>query len=151
MALATGAGKTYTAVTAAYRLLNYAGMRRVLFLVDRNNLGKQAENEFGTYRLTETGDPFNTIFGVSRLNSATIPKDANVVISTIQRLFAFLKGEPITSDNDDDEVSAANEEINLPPTRHCHRTISISSSSTSVIDPSMATGKRSWNTSTPPA
>ena len=90
-------------------------MRRVLFLVDRNNLGKQAEGEFGTYRLTETGDPFNTIFGVSRLKSAVIPKDANVVISTIQRLFAFLKGEPITTDNDDDEESGTNEEIVLPP------------------------------------
>lgn len=115
MILATGAGKTYTAVTAAYRFLNYAKMRRVLFLVDRNNLGKQAEGEFGTYRLTENGDPFNSIFGVSRLKSATIPKDANVVISTIQRLFAFLKGEPITSDNDDDEESGTNEEIILPP------------------------------------
>ena len=98
-----------------YRFLNYAKMRRVLFLVDRNNLGKQAEGEFGTYRLTETGDPFNTIFGVSRLKSAVIPKDANVVISTIQRLFAFLKGEPITTDNDDDEESGTNEEIVLPP------------------------------------
>lgn len=115
MVLATGAGKTYTAVTAAYRFLNYAKMRRVLFLVDRNNLGKQAEGEFGTYRLTETGDPFNTIFGVSRLKSATIPKDANVVISTIQRLFAFLKGEPITSDNDDEESMGPTEEVILPP------------------------------------
>ncbi len=115
MVLATGAGKTYTAVTAAYRFLNYSKMRRVLFLVDRNNLGKQAEGEFGTYRLTETGDPFNTIFGVSRLKSAVIPKDANVVISTIQRLFAFLKGEPITNDNDDDEESGSTEEITLPP------------------------------------
>ena len=115
MVLATGAGKTYTAVTSAYRFLNYAKMRRVLFLVDRNNLGKQAEGEFGTYRLTENGDPFNTIFGVSRLKSATIPKDANVVISTIQRLFAFLKGEPITSDNDDEEESGSLEEIALPP------------------------------------
>lgn len=115
MVLATGAGKTYTAVTATYRFLNYARMRRVLFLVDRNNLGKQAEGEFGTYKLTENGDPFNTIYGVERLKSSTIPKDANVVISTIQRLFAFLKGEPITSDNDDDEESDTNEEIVLPP------------------------------------
>lgn len=117
MVLATGAGKTYTAVTAAYRLLNYARMRRVLFLVDRNNLGKQAEGEFGTYKLTETGDPFNTIYGVERLKSASIPKSANVVISTIQRLFAFLKGEPITSDNDDEEEgsTATSEEIILPP------------------------------------
>ena len=78
-------------------------------------LVNRLKGEFGTYRLTETGDPFNTIFGVSRLKSAVIPKDANVVISTIQRLFAFLKGEPITTDNDDDEESGTNEEIVLPP------------------------------------
>ena len=64
MVLATGAGKTYTAVTASYRFLNYTPMRRVLFLVDRNNLAKQAETEFGTYRLTESGDAFNAIYGV---------------------------------------------------------------------------------------
>ena len=114
MVLATGAGKTYTACTAAYRFLNYTPMRRVLFLVDRNNLGKQAESEFGTYRLTETGDPFNTIFGVERLKSTKIPADANVVISTVQRLFAFLKGEPITSDGDDDEEREENKEVVLP-------------------------------------
>ena len=50
MVLATGAGKTYTACLAAYRMLSYTPMRRVLFLVDRNNLGKQAEGEFGTFR-----------------------------------------------------------------------------------------------------
>ena len=75
MVLATGAGKTYTACTAAYRFLSYTPMKRVLFLVDRNNLGKQAEGEFGMYRLTETGDPFNTIFTVNRLKSSRIPKD----------------------------------------------------------------------------
>lgn len=53
MVLATGAGKTYTACLAAYRMLSYTPMRRVLFLVDRNNLGKQAEGEFGTFRLTD--------------------------------------------------------------------------------------------------
>ena len=52
MVLATGVGKTYTACLAAYRMLSYTPMRRVLFLVDRNNLGKQAEGEFGTFRLT---------------------------------------------------------------------------------------------------
>ena len=91
MVLATGAGKTYTACLAAYRMLSYTPMRRVLFLVDRNNLGKQAEGEFGTFRLTENGDAFNTIFAVNRLKSAQIPIDSNVVISTIQRLFLCLK------------------------------------------------------------
>ena len=88
MVLATGAGKTYTACMAAYRLLSYTPMRRILFLVDRNNLGKQAEDEFGKFRLTENGDAFNTIFTVDRLKSKTIPSNSNVVISTIQRLFS---------------------------------------------------------------
>ena len=103
MVLATGAGKTYTACTAAYRFLSYTPMKRVLFLVDRNNLGKQAEGEFGMYRLTETGDPFNTIFTVNRLKSSRIPKDTTVMISTIQRLFSLLKGDEVSDIEDDDE------------------------------------------------
>ena len=113
MVLATGVGKTYTACLAAYRMLSYTPMRRVLFLVDRNNLGKQAEGEFGTFRLTENGEAFNTIFTVNRLRSSSIPSDSNVVISTIQRLFSFLKGETI-EDNDDDENEPI-EEVTLPP------------------------------------
>ena len=102
MVLATGAGKTYTACMASYRFLSYTPIRRVLFLVDRNNLGKQAEDEFGKFKLTETGDAFNTIFTVNRLKSQAIPKDSNVIISTIQRLFSLLKGEDI-EESDDDE------------------------------------------------
>ncbi len=113
MVLATGAGKTYTACLAAYRMLSYTPMHRILFLVDRNNLGKQAEGEFGTFRLTETGDAFNNIYSVNRLRSAEIPTDSNVVICTIQRLFSLLKGEEITdSDNDDEDNS--NGEVLLP-------------------------------------
>lgn len=103
MVLATGAGKTYTAVTAAYRFLNYTPMRRVLFLVDRNNLAKQAEGEFGTYRLTENGDAFNNIFGVKRLKSSKVPTDDNVIISTIQRVFSLLTGQEIHDTEDEDE------------------------------------------------
>ena len=114
MVLATGAGKTYTACLAAYRMLSYTPMRRVLFLVDRNNLGKQAEGEFGTFRLTENGEAFNTIFTVNRLRSSSIPSDSNVVISTIQRLFSFLKGETI-EDNDEDDENEPAEEVILPP------------------------------------
>ena len=110
MVLATGAGKTYAACLATYRLLAFTPMRRVLFLVDRNNLGKQAENAFGTFRLTDTGDPLNTIFTVNRLKSSQIPSDSNVVISTIQRLFSLLKGENIV-DNDDDDLEEGNIEL----------------------------------------
>lgn len=133
--LATGAGKTYTACLAAYRFLAYTPMKRILFLVDRNNLGKQAEGEFGMFRLTENGDPFNTIYTVNRLRSSHIPSDSNVVISTIQRLFSLLKGEEITDTDDDDEDTATGEvqlpsKLTLPPDffdviiiDECHRSI----------------------------
>ena len=132
--LATGAGKTYTACLATYRLLAFTPMKRILFLVDRNNLGKQAEGEFGMFRLTETGDPFNTIFTVNRLKSAKIPSDSNVVISTIQRLFSLLKGEDITDTDEDDDNDDAPVELPENPTLpkdffdviiidECHRSI----------------------------
>ncbi len=114
MVLATGAGKTYTACMAAYRMLAHVGMKRVLFLVDRNNLGKQAEGEFGTFRLTQNGDAFNTIYVVSRLTNNEIPSDSNVIISTIQRLFAFLKGEPILDDSDEEPTSPGPADVILP-------------------------------------
>ena len=113
MVLTTGAGKTYTACLASYRMLAFTPMKRILFLVDRNNLGKQAETEFGTFRLTENGDPFNTIFTVNRLKSSSVPTDSNVVISTIQRLFSLLKGDEIT-DNDEDDEEIEDKEIILP-------------------------------------
>ncbi|SHL30223.1 type I restriction enzyme, R subunit [Fibrobacter sp. UWH5] len=134
MVLATGSGKTYTACLASYRFLAYTPMRRILFLVDRNNLGKQAEGEFGMFRLTETGDPFNTIFTVNRLKSAKIPSDSNVVISTIQRLFSLLKGEDITDTDDEDDNNDTIVELPENPTLpkdffdviiidECHRSI----------------------------
>ena len=133
--LATGAGKTYTACMSAYRFLAYTPMKRILFLVDRNNLGKQAESEFGMFRLTENGDPFNTIYTVNRLRSNKIPSESNVVISTIQRLHSLLTGQDIEDNDDDDEVTATDEvqltgNITLPPDffdaiiiDECHRSI----------------------------
>lgn len=133
--LATGAGKTYTACMAAYRFLAFTPIKRILFLVDRNNLGKQAEGEFGMFRLTENGDPFNTIYTVNRLKSAKVPSDSNVVISTIQRLFSLLTGQEIVDNDDDDEDTATEEvqltgNITLPPDffdliiiDECHRSI----------------------------
>ena len=113
MVLATGVGKTFTACIAAYRLLSYTPIRRVLFLVDRNNLGKQAEGEFGSFRLTETGEPFNTIFAVERLKSPDIPPETNVVISTIQRLFTMLTGGEVEDDDERDDFQEDETEITL--------------------------------------
>lgn len=118
MVLATGAGKTYAACTAAYRFLSYTPAKRVLFLVDRNNLGLQAEGEFSSYKLTETGDTFNSIYLTERLKSKDISTDANVIISTIQRLFSAITGQEITDSDDDediefDETNESQEEIEL--------------------------------------
>ena len=107
ISLATGAGKTFTACTFTYRFLTYTSVRRVLFLVDRNNLGKQAEGEFTTYKLTESGEVFNSIYSVQRLKSIEEIQTSKVVISTIQRLFSAITGQTLTDENDDDESDYA--------------------------------------------
>ena len=58
--LATGSGKTYLACLATYRLLNYTPTKRVLFLVDRNNLARQTETEFSLFDRTERQQPIYT-------------------------------------------------------------------------------------------
>lgn len=93
--MATGSGKTYTAVNIAYRLLKFGGAKRVLFLVDRGNLGKQTEDEFANFTPTDDTRAFPTLlYTVQRLKSNSINPAAKVVITTIQRLYSMLKGEP---------------------------------------------------------
>jgi type I restriction enzyme R subunit len=92
--MATGSGKTIAAITAIYRLIKYGGARRVLFLVDRSNLGEQAEKEFQGYRAPDTGRKFTELYNVQRLTSNTIMDSSRVVIATIQRVYSMLKGEP---------------------------------------------------------
>ncbi len=93
--MATGAGKTYTAITAVYRLLKHAGARRVLFLVDTKNLGEQAEQEFMRYLPNDDNRKFTELYNVQRLASNHIDDASQVIISTIQRLYSILKGEPL--------------------------------------------------------
>ncbi|MCP4223067.1 MAG: DEAD/DEAH box helicase family protein, partial [Actinomycetia bacterium] len=92
--MATGSGKTLTSVAAVYRLIKYAGARRVLFLVDRGNLGEQAEKEFQNFVTPDDHRKFTELYNVQRLTSNTIGASAKVVITTIQRLYSMLKGEP---------------------------------------------------------
>jgi type I restriction enzyme R subunit len=92
--MATGSGKTLLAVTAMYRLIKFGGARRVLFLVDRANLGEQAEKEFQGFRTPDDHRKFTELYNVQRLTSNTIGSSSKVVISTIQRLYSILKGEP---------------------------------------------------------
>jgi type I restriction enzyme, R subunit len=91
--MATGSGKTFTAVNVAYRLLKFAGAKRILFLVDRGNLGKQAEDEFNNFEPPDDPRKFPTLYTVQRLKSNSINPAANVVITTIQRLYSMLKGD----------------------------------------------------------
>ena len=92
--MATGSGKTFFAVTACYRLIKLAGARRVLFLVDRANLGEQAEKEMQNYRTPDDRRKLTELYNVQRLTSNTIGASAKVVVTTIQRLYSMLKGEP---------------------------------------------------------
>ncbi len=93
--MATGAGKTYTAITSVYRLLKYAKAKRVLFLVDTKNLGEQAEQEFMAYKPIDDSRTFTELYTVRRLTSSYVPEDAHVIISTIQRLYSILKGQEL--------------------------------------------------------
>ena len=93
--MATGAGKTFTAITAAYRLLKYGKMKRILFLVDTKSLGEQTEREFLAYTPIDDPRSFSQIYGVRRLRSSYIPNDIQICISTIQRMYSILKGEDL--------------------------------------------------------
>lgn len=93
--MATGAGKTFTAITTVYRLLKHTGVNRVLFLVDTKGLGEQAEREFLAYRPNDDNRSFSELYGVRRLKSSFIPTDVQVCISTIQRMYSILQGEEL--------------------------------------------------------
>ena len=90
--MATGSGKTFTAITFVYRLLKYAKANRILFLVDTKNLGEQAEQEFMAYVPNDDNRKFTELYPVTRLKSSYIPTDNKVYISTIQRMYSILKG-----------------------------------------------------------
>lgn len=141
--LATGSGKTYLACLASYRLLNYTPTERVLFLVDRNNLARQTETEFSLFDHTEKQKPMNELYQINRL---TKPENiqGDIIISTIQKLFAVLTGQTITEDDEDKEDEklglkdviknepdiVLGEDLKLPPdyfqfiiVDECHRSI----------------------------
>ncbi|MFF0683381.1 DEAD/DEAH box helicase family protein [Streptomyces tendae] len=138
--MATGAGKTYTAVTFAYRMLKHAQAERVLFLVDRNNLGAQAQTEFENFTTPDTNRTFADLFNVQRLGAEGMNPSAKVVVSTVQRLYMELTGATVparTSTDGEEEFSyEAPGEItvgynrNIPPESfdlivvdECHRSI----------------------------
>ena len=141
--LATGSGKTYLACLASYRLLNYTPTKRILFLVDRNNLARQTESEFSVFDRTEGQQKMGNLYTINRLKKEEDIK-GDIVISTIQKLFCVLTGQAINDSDEDaeDEKAKADEEKNsktvielgndlkLPPdyfqliiVDECHRSI----------------------------
>lgn len=141
--LATGSGKTYLACLAAYRLLNYTSTKRILFLVDRNNLARQTESEFSVFDRTEGQQKMGNPYTINRLKKEEDIK-GDIVISTIQKLFCVLTGQEINDSDEDaeDEKAKADEEkdsktvvdlgndLKLPPdyfqliiVDECHRSI----------------------------
>ena len=100
--LATGSGKTYLACLASYRLLNYTPVRRILFLVDRNNLARQTVSEFSQFDRTEGQEEMSSLYEIKRLRQENDIK-ADIVVSTIQKLYAVLTGQQLQYDSEDDE------------------------------------------------
>src|SRR5438105_3041910 len=141
--MATGSGKTYTAVSSIYRLIKFGGAKRVLFLVDRSNLARQTLNEFQQYVTPDDGRKFTELYNVQHLQHNSIDSVAKVCITTIQRLYSVLSGEPELDpteeerslfDLDSDTDSQPPKEVRYNPavpienfdiiiTDECHRSI----------------------------
>jgi type I restriction enzyme R subunit len=99
--MATGAGKTFTAISSIYRLLKNCDAKRILFLVDTRNLGEQAEQEFMAYVPNDDNRKFTELYNVQRLKSSYVATDSQVCICTIQRLYSILKGEELDESNEE--------------------------------------------------
>ncbi|MEU5953606.1 DEAD/DEAH box helicase family protein [Streptomyces sp. NPDC047525] len=99
--MATGAGKTYTVVQSSYRLLRHAEARRVLFLVDRNNLGKQAYNEYRDFVPLGAKTPLHEQMPLRLFSKGAVADSDKIVISTIQRLWCKLSGIPVPAEDDE--------------------------------------------------
>jgi type I restriction enzyme R subunit len=102
--MATGSGKTFTAISFIYRLIKFAKARRVLFLVDRGNLGRQTLKEFQQYVSPYNNYKFSEEYIVQRLTSKNLDKTARVCICTVQRLYSMLKGEDLSEEDEEQSV-----------------------------------------------
>ena len=116
--MATGSGKTYTAVSFIYRLIKYAKAKRVLFLVDRSNLGRQTKKEFQQYVTPDDGRKFTELYNIQHLTSNTLDPVSRVCITTIQRLYSMLRGEPEFEPEQEEESL-----FDLPPREERQRDV----------------------------
>ncbi|MGH2639760.1 MAG: DEAD/DEAH box helicase family protein, partial [Rhabdochlamydiaceae bacterium] len=91
--MASGSGKTFTAVDFTYRLIKFANAKRILFLVDRRSLGTQTLREFKQFEVPQDGRKFTDIYNVQHMTSNRIDTVSRVCITTIQRLYSMLSGD----------------------------------------------------------
>lgn len=113
--MATGSGKTFTAINLAYRLIKFGGAKRVLFLVDRGNLGDQTLKEFQQYQSPYNNFKFSEEYIVQRLSSNVLDDSSRVCICTIQRMFSMLKGKELTEDEDETSTEELAALFKKPP------------------------------------
>lgn len=112
--MATGSGKTFTAVSFMYRLLKFAGAKRILFLVDTRNLGVQTLQEIQAYTPPDDNRKFTELYNVQRLGSNVLDANSQVCISTIQRMYSILKGEELDENAEDQSPNEANLDSEKP-------------------------------------
>ena len=151
--MATGSGKTFMAANLAYRLVTTADAERVLFLVDRANLGRQTLREFQQFATPGDGRKFTDLYNVQLLTSNRIDPAARVVITTVQRLYSMLRGRGGTARGRRREVRRGDR--TRPARSRSPTTRSVPIETFDVVDhrrvptaPSTGCGARSSSTST---
>ena len=111
--MATGSGKTFTAVAETYRLVRHAKAKRILFLVDRNNLGRQTLREFQQFTTEDDGRKFGEMYNIQLMTGNTIDPVSKVVITTIQKLYSMLKGEEIEEELEENSLFENEEDVDV--------------------------------------
>lgn len=112
--MATGTGKTWMAAAEIHRMLKSGAASRVLFLVDRTNLGKQTRREFENF---DVGNDMKLgeVYSVERAEGGEYPEHADIVVSTLQGMYSLLENH--------DEVKIPQHDFDLVVTDEVHRSI----------------------------
>ena len=132
--MATGSGKTFTAISFIYRLIKFAGARRVLFLVDRGNLARQTKKEFDAYASPHNNYKFGEEYIVQHLQNNQLDTSARVVICTIQRMFSMLKGRELPPEADEESTEGSESLFKEPEPLRYNPAIPIESFDVVVTD-----------------
>lgn len=112
--MATGTGKTRMACAETYRLLKSGYANRVLFLVDRNNLGRQAESAFKNYDVGPAMK-MSDVYIIDRVENGVFPENADIVVSTLQSMYSLLE--------DHDEIDIPQDAFDFVISDESHRSI----------------------------